>query len=156
MVWWGSVWLFGYSEGNPISVVPSTKFLTRKSSEDFFASLRIMSVFAGLVMPARTNSPKRPRTDTANSGDPGSSAEGTSSKGNISKKQADNLDHRMRQVESMQRTTFKFKKDNGHHLIKYCAEAIENYAANNPGGGDPHPWGAKKNRYCPCNHGVSG
>ena len=74
-----------------------------------------MSVFAGLVMPPRTTSPKRPRTDPSTSGDPGSSAEGTSSKGNISKKQAETLDHRMRQVESMQRTTFKFKKDNGQN-----------------------------------------
>ena len=50
-----------------------------------------------------------------------------------------------RKVESMQRTTFKFKKDNTHNLIKYCSEAIDNYAATNPGGGNPHPWGAKKN-----------
>ena len=63
----------------------------------------------------------------------------------MSKKQADNLNHRMRQAESMQRTTFKFKKDCKHQLIKYCSEQIEFYAAFNPGGGDPHPWGAEKN-----------
>ena len=98
-----------------------------------------MNVFDGLTLPAG-GSPKRARTEPSGSSDGGSG----SAKTGINKKQADNLDHRMRQEESLNRTTFKFPKGSGPALIAYIKQGIDRYASHNPGSG-PHPWGAKKN-----------
>ena len=64
--------------------------------------------------------------------------------GGLNKKQADNLDHRVRVLESLELETWKFPKDAKHEILEALIIAKECWAENKPEGKASHDDGPER------------